>query len=284
MSADTINAIIDILLKVYIISVMFAMGLTLTMTQIKQQLKRVGLMSKALLANIIIVPLAAAILLSLSDQPDAVVVAIVLVACAPGYAPMLTAYSKGDLAFTAVLMFVLAVVSVITLPLTATLILSSLGGSINMDPMSVIGTLVTLQLIPLLLGMLINSFRDQFASKLVPVFSTIARIAVIIALGSILVLFFDQITGTIWSALILMVVLALVALFSGYLLGGPGGDTKRTLALNTVVRNLGLALLIASSQFSGMGAEIVVIAFAFVMYTVAAIATRSWYHEFLKPV
>ena len=72
-----------------------------------------------------------------------------------------------------------------------------------------------------------------------------------------------------------MVLLALVALFSGYLLGGPGGNTKRTLALNTVVRNLGLALLISSSQFSGIGAEIVVIAFAIVMYAVAAIATRS---------
>ena len=73
-------------------------------------------------------------------------------------------------------------------------------------------------------------------------------------------------------------------LVTGYLLGGPGGDTKRTLALNTVVRNLGLALLISGSQFSGVGAEIVVIAFAFVMYAVAAIATNSWYKEFLKPI
>jgi BASS family bile acid:Na+ symporter len=263
---------------------MFAMGLTLTTAQIREQIKRFGLMGKALLANMVIVPLAAVILLQLSNQPDAVVVAIVLVACAPGYAPMLTAYSKGDLPFTAVLMFVMAVVSVVSLPLTASLILASLGGSINLDPMSVIGTLVTLQLIPLLLGMIVNGIREQIAARLVPIFSTIARIAVIVALLAILVLFFNEITGTIWSALILMVVLAMVALVSGYLLGGPGDDTRRTLALNTVVRNLGLALLVSSSQFSGLGAEIVVIAFAFVMYTVAAITTRSWFHEFLKPV
>ncbi len=284
MPAETLNNIIDLLLKTYIVCVMFAMGLTLTTGQIREQIKRFGLMGKALLANIIIVPLAAAILLFLSNQPDAVVVAIVLVACAPGYAPMLTAYSKGDLPFTAVLMFVLAVVSVVTLPLTASLILASLGGSINLDPMSVIGTLVTLQLIPLLLGMVINRLREQIAARLVPIFSTIARVAVILALVAILVLFFDEITGTIWSALIMMVALALIALFSGFLLGGPGGDTRRTLALNTVVRNLGLALLVSGSQFSGLGAEIVIIAFAFVMYAVAAIVTRSWYHEFLKPV
>ena len=124
----------------------------------------------------------------------------------------------------------------------------------------------------------------QLATKLTPLFSTIARIAVVLALGAILVLFFDEITGTIWSALLLMIALALIALLSGYFLGGPGGDTKRTLALNTVVRNLGLALLVSSSQFAGLGAEIVVIAFAFVMYTVAALATRSWYREFLKPI
>ena len=284
MSAEVLNQIIDILLKTYIICVMFSMGLTLTTEQIASQIKRTGLMLKALLANIIIVPLAAAILLQLSSQPNPVVVAIVLVACAPGYAPMLTAWSKGDLAFTAVLMFVLAVVSVVTLPLTASLLLASLGGNISLDPMSVIGTLVTLQLIPLLLGMLVNGWRAELAARLVPIFSTIARIAVVLSLGTILILGFDQITSSIWSALLLMLGLALVALFSGYLLGGPGGDTKRTLALNTVVRNLGLALLVASSQFPGLGAEMVVIAFAFVMYAVAAVATYSWYKEFLKPI
>ena len=141
-----------------------------------------------------------------------------------------------------------------------------------------------MQLIPLLLGMVVKYFWDKYSDKLVTIFSTIARIAIVISLGAVLILFFKDITGTIWSALILMVALAVIALVSGYLLGGPGGDTKRTLALNTIVRNLGLALLVSSSQFSGIGAEIVVIAFAFVMYAIAAIATNSWYKEFLKPI
>jgi len=63
MSPETINALIDILLKTYIVCVMIAMGLTLTIPQIKEHIKRYSLMGKALLANIIIVPLAAAILL-----------------------------------------------------------------------------------------------------------------------------------------------------------------------------------------------------------------------------
>lgn len=42
-------------------------------------------------------------------------------------------------------------------------------------------------------------------------------------------------------------------------------------------------LLIASSQFRGLGAELVDIAFAFVMYAVAATGIRRWYKEFLKP-
>ena len=181
-------------------------------------------------------------------------------------------------------MFVTAVVSVVTIPLTVSLILSSLGGSIKLDPMSVIGTLVTLQLIPLLLGIVVNSSKQAWATKLIPIFSTIARISIALVFVTVLILFFDTITSTIWSALIMMVVLAVVALLSGYVLGGPGEDTKRTLALNTTVRNLGLALLISGSQFSGLGAEIVVIAFAFIMYAVAAVATRSWYKEFLNPI
>ena len=60
MLADTNTAIIDTLLKVYIVSVMFAMGLTSSTTQIKEQINLLGLMGKALLANVIIVMLAAA--------------------------------------------------------------------------------------------------------------------------------------------------------------------------------------------------------------------------------
>ena len=51
MSAETINALIDVLLKTYIVCVMFAMGLTLTIPQIKEQIQRYSLMGKALLAK-----------------------------------------------------------------------------------------------------------------------------------------------------------------------------------------------------------------------------------------
>lgn len=61
MSAETLNDIIDVLLKLYIVSVIFAMGLTLTTGQIGEQIRRYALMGKALLANIVVVPLAAAL-------------------------------------------------------------------------------------------------------------------------------------------------------------------------------------------------------------------------------
>lgn len=48
MSAEILNQILDILLKTYIVCVMFAMGLTLAVSQIEEQLKRTSLMMKAL--------------------------------------------------------------------------------------------------------------------------------------------------------------------------------------------------------------------------------------------
>jgi len=82
-------------------------------------------------------------------------------------------HENGDLGFTAVLMFVMAVASVVSF----SLILASLGGSISLEPMSVIGTLLTLQLIPLGAGMLVNGWREPLAAKLVPIFSTISRVS-----------------------------------------------------------------------------------------------------------
>lgn len=98
------------------------------------------------------------------------------------------------------------------------------------------------------------------------------QLEVLITLGAILLLFFDKIAGTIWSALVLMIALAFIVLLSGYGFGAPNEDTKRTTALNAIVCSLGFALLVsstlhiklyyvnlrsASSRCGGLGAQIV---------------------------
>ena len=53
-------------------------------------------------------------------------------------------------------------------------------------------------------------------------------------------------SGAILATLLLLV----VALGSGYLLGGPGADTKRVLALGTGQRNMAAGFAVAASNFA----------------------------------
>ena len=46
----------------------------------------------------------------------------------------------------------------------------------------------------------------------------------------------------------------------GWILGGPGGDTRRALALGTGQRNIAAALVVASESFSDPSVVIMVIA------------------------
>jgi len=52
------------------------------------------------------------------------------------------------------------------------------------------------------------------------------------------------------GAIIGMVILLAVALGSGFLLGGPGGDTRQVLALGTGQRNMAAAFVIATGNFA----------------------------------
>jgi BASS family bile acid:Na+ symporter len=46
---------------------------------------------------------------------------------------------------------------------------------------------------------------------------------------------------------------------AGWLLGGPGGDTRRVLALGTALRNIGAALVVGSQSFDDPKVVVMVI-------------------------
>jgi len=48
---------------------------------------------------------------------------------------------------------------------------------------------------------------------------------------------------------------------AGWLLGGPGSDNRKTLALTTSLRNVGVGLVIATGNFGGTAAVIAVLAY-----------------------
>ena len=115
---------------VLLVSVMLNAGLQADRTRLVAALKNSGLMARALLANVVIVPLLGVLLVRLFALPPLIAVGFLLMALAPG-APFLPRAAGrqpgGSLGFAIALAFISPAVWVVTIPPTAPLVFPARG-------------------------------------------------------------------------------------------------------------------------------------------------------------
>ncbi len=99
--ADILQTLTSLSVLVFVVSSTLAMGLSLTIAQIIDPLKNVGLVVKALIANFVIVPLIAFLIVNLMDLSEAQSIGLILLATAAGapFLPKLVQAAKGNMAF-----------------------------------------------------------------------------------------------------------------------------------------------------------------------------------------
>jgi len=98
---------------VFVVTSMLAMGLSLTVAQIVEPLQDLRLVGKALLANFVLVPLIAYVILLVIPLTEAQSIGRILLATAAGapFLPKLVEVAKGNVAFGVGLMGLLIVVA-----------------------------------------------------------------------------------------------------------------------------------------------------------------------------
>ena len=253
-----LEALANLAILTFVITSMLAMGLSLTTKQIIEPLRNVRLVVKALLANFVLVPLLAYLILLVIPLAEPLAIGLILMATAAGapFLPKLVQAAKGNIAFGVGLMVLLMVVTIIYLPLVLPLLLP--GVSVN--PMDIAGSLIVLMLIPLAIGLFINARYDDTADSLQPVMSQTSTISLILLSVLILVLNFKNIIGVIGTgAFIAIIIFIVVSFVLGYFLGGPSSDTKSVLGLGTAQRNLEAALVVGSQNFSDPNEVIIIV-------------------------
>ena len=106
---------------VFVLSSMLAMGLSLTIAQIVAPLRNTRLVILALVANFVLAPLLAYLILLAIPLEQGLATGLIIMACAAGapFLPKLAQTAKGNIAFSVGLMTMLMVVTVIYLPLIA---------------------------------------------------------------------------------------------------------------------------------------------------------------------
>jgi BASS family bile acid:Na+ symporter len=152
---------------------------------------------------------------------------------------------------------------------------------VKVDALQIALSLIVTMLVPLLIGLFIKARYEGAAQTLQPVMAQISTISLALLMVLMLGLNFKNVIALFGTGAIIATILFLViSLLAGYLLGGPGTDTKRVLALGTGQRNLSAAFIIAAGNFADQPNVLVYVAAAGLVGMVVLFPTAG---EFGKP-
>jgi BASS family bile acid:Na+ symporter len=260
---DMLNKAIPVAMLLFVVSSMLAVGLSLTVGQILTPLRNAKLVSLALLANFVLMPLVAfglARLLRL-DQPLGVAFLLLGTAAGAPFLPKLVAIAKGDLAFAVGLMVLLMVLTVVYMPL----VLPQLLEGVSVDAWKIARSLVLLMLLPLTVGLAVKARYEVVAAGAGRFLNGLSTLSLAVLIVLLVVTNFRNIIDLFGTRGILASILFIaVGLALGWFLGGPGPATRGVLALGTAQRNIAAALLVGGQNFSDPRVVVMVVVVAIV--------------------
>ena len=255
---DILNTLYNLMGLVFVLGTIISMGLNLTIAQITGPLRNVRFVIMALLANFVIVPVAAYILIQVFalDKPLAVGLLLVsLAAGAPGL-PKMAEFAKLDTAVATSLMVLLVVVTIIVLPIALPLLLTG----ISVTFWDIASGLVFLILIPLALSLFVRARYPDAAASILPYFTQASTFSLLALMVLMVVLNFSNVVGLLGSGgLLASLILVILSAAGAYLLGSLWGAHKWVQALGAGQRNIAAAMVVATMNFSNEEVVMVVV-------------------------
>lgn len=251
---------IRIFLGIAIMVIMLGMGLSLTIADFTRILKNPKPVSAGLIAQLILLPLIAYLLITIFNIEGALAVGVMLIASAPGGAVsnMFTFLARGDIALSVSLTAITCLVTIISIPFIIDFSISHFLTIENSDELVNKGeffkTLILLVLLPVSIGMAIRKAKPKIADKSErPVkIASIILLAGIIAVAAITNS--DKIKEAIQTVGYAIVGLNIITMFIGYQLGKLlqlNGSQRTTIAIECGIQNGTLAIGLASIGMLG---------------------------------
>lgn len=174
------------------------------------------------------------------DKPFALgLILMGMAPCAP-FVPVFVTKAKGDLGYTAAYMFLVAIGTIIFMPLAVPLMTEGL----SVSAWAIAKPLIIMILIPLLIGMAIRHTSVMIANKIQPAVKKITMVFTILVFVLLIVIYYKGIISVMGSLAILsqVVFFGVLTIFT-YLLGfGLKYEEKIVLSIGNSTRNLGAAI------------------------------------------
>jgi BASS family bile acid:Na+ symporter len=249
-----VKALILFALQIAIAGTVFTYGLQANRDDLLYIVHRPGLLLRSLIAMLVLMPLLVVACVYFLNLPQSTAVVLTALAISP-VPPMLPKKHKkagGIAPYGLGLLVILALVSIVTVPLSVMFIDWLFAIPRGVGPSAIVKIVLKMIIAPLALGMLVAKLAPGAAQAL---FMPVRRLAALLLIAGALVLLAAT-WHAIWSTAghwTVVVILAFVVagLAIGHWLGGPAPEHASVLALSTASRHPAIALAISAANYPG---------------------------------
>lgn len=249
------DLVIAIALPVTLFCIMFGMGASLTLANFKTLIHTPGTVFSGILAQMLLLPVLAYVLLYPFALPAEIFVGFMILALSPGGTTSnIFAYlAGGNLALSISLTAIVSIVTPFSIPLVAGWILDSQPGLVSAIELPFLATLTKLfivTLVPVILGMLLRQLNPNFCNKYEFWMTRIPLMMLLLVIAGIIYQNWQKMPVFIEQTGVPALLLASLALVSGYFLARSlkqNESDSRTIAIETSIQNGGTAILVTGT-------------------------------------
>ena len=258
--------------------IMLGLGLGLTTQDFARVLKAPKDFLIGFISQLIILPIVAFILIKILgtfiEMSPEIALGVMIIAAAPGgiTSNVLTKFANGDVALSVSLTAVISIISIITVPLIVFTSADLLGVSFADKNINITGTALKMALVvavPVILGMIIRKFADNFISSKTSIIDKITGILFLIVFIAIWIEEKDNIFTYLAQAGLVVLTLNIVMMVFAYYLAktfASGIKQIKCISLECGLQNGTLAVFVATEISNEIVYMIPTAAYALIMY------------------
>jgi len=259
--------------------IMLGLGLGLKVEDFTRVLKNPKDFLVGLICQLIILPIVAYLLIIILKTPIELALGVMIIAAAPGgvTSNVLTKFAKGDVALSISLTAIISLISIISVPLIIFQSASLLGITNISQEITMTGIALKMALVvtvPVILGMIIRKFLDNFISSKVSIINKINAVLFLIVFAAIWIEERENIITYLSQAGLIVLILNVVMMFIAYYLAktfASGIEQRKCIALECGLQNGTLAVFVSTQIFNDIIYMIPTAAYALIMYITAFI-------------
>ena len=254
--------------------IMLGLGLGLTTKDFLRVINNPKDFTVGIVCQLILLPIVAYALVLILRLPIEIAVGLMIIAAAPGgvTSNVLTKFANGDVALSISLTAIISLISIISVPFIVLTSASLLGVTDFSSDITMTGIALKMALVvsvPVIIGMIIRKFAENFISTNLNVINRITSILFIIVFAAIWIEERENIFNYLAQAGIAVLILNVVMMTLAFYIAkffATAVPQRKCISLECGLQNGTLAVFVATQIFSDVAYMVPTAAYALIMY------------------